>query len=84
MSCNALSLCLPMQKARLLLFTSSVCLQIPVMQASQPAVDPRYDWRNPDPARARDILKNDLKLNDEQLAAACADHRHPKLIIAGA
>ena len=55
--------------------------QAPAPAAPQP--DPRYDWRKPCPIRARDLLKTDLKLNDDQLRAACSDPSLPKLIIAG-
>lgn len=48
-----------------------------------PQPDPRYDWSKPCPIRARDLLKTDLKLNDDQLNAACSDPSLPKLIIAG-
>lgn len=45
--------------------------------------DPRTDWMNPDPERVKLFLKEEMKLNDDQLAAACSDVCLAKLIIAG-
>ena len=61
----------------------NTCTLVLFLQAAHAEPDPRYDWRNPDPLRARRILREDLRLNEEQLSAACSSPRRPKLIIAG-
>ena len=39
-------------------------------------------WQQPDPGRLLGMLR-EMKLNDEQIAAATSDPNQPKMIIAG-